>query len=96
MSKELKKKCSRCSEYKTIDNFYKVKGNYLGVGSYCKKCETERKREWRQNNYTTYKKSMNNWNLKNKEKIKASNERIEHRKKMNARFYIKKNKGVKI
>lgn len=36
------KKCSRCLVEKTLDKFHRSKQHRLGVGPYCKDCETER------------------------------------------------------
>lgn len=65
------KKCNRCSQIKSFNNFYKAKKGLFNLHSTCKRCNTEQKR-------LSYKKNKNNINQKrqiyrknNIEKIRA-------------------------
>lgn len=39
------KKCTHCSKFKTVDNFYKVKNGKFGVMATCKHCISEKRKQ---------------------------------------------------
>jgi late competence protein required for DNA uptake (superfamily II DNA/RNA helicase) len=43
-------KCARCQNYKPMDEYYKSSQTSVGIGSYCKACVAEKRRE-NLNNY---------------------------------------------
>jgi hypothetical protein len=49
---QMEKKCTRCGEIKSTDEFYKVKNrpNGTGICSHCKKCQNIMTAEWERKN----------------------------------------------
>ena len=68
--KILMKKCSKCDAPKTIDQFYKVKGNSDGYDNYCKVHRVEATSAYHARN----KDKQRGWSAKNREKNKAFHE----------------------
>ena len=60
------KKCSKCKEVKTLNNFYKHKTNKDGYWGYCKDCHYQYQKEYRLKNQDKIKE----YALKNKDKLK--------------------------
>ena len=46
--------CSCCIQEKPKDDFYKRKGRWNGLNSYCKSCSLEKNKEWREVNRGKY------------------------------------------
>lgn len=44
------KTCTRCGEYRTVEEFYVRSGRKLGYSSQCKHCAVKRVAEWREAN----------------------------------------------
>lgn len=70
------KKCSKCSEVKSVDDYSKYKfkpkkdgTQKIGVRSYCNKCKNQMTRDWFNKN-KDYKKQ---WRKENPEKVKNEN-----------------------
>ena len=45
------KKCKKCGVQKPLSDFYKNKRTKLGVGSYCKICNTATNKKWAEENW---------------------------------------------
>lgn len=63
------KKCSRCEELKTYDEFYK-KGQ--GLQNYCKPCVVEYNAQWVRDNVEYARTRKRNWSRKNRKKVRNS------------------------
>ncbi len=48
------KKCSKCKQFKPLQQFYKIKRGTFGVKSECKKCSIIRFNDWIENNRSKY------------------------------------------
>ena len=77
----MEKRCPKCEETKSIDNFSKCKSRKDGLKVYCKSCASldkkkyyiktkERQKEYRDNNKIKYKEYFSNYYQENGEKIK--------------------------
>ncbi len=64
------KKCSKCGELKSINDFYKDEARKDGHFSGCKKCEAEYRKERYKNNPESYKENNRKYREKNPEKEK--------------------------
>lgn len=52
------RKCKKCQEDKSSDQFFKDKGTASGFRNQCKSCENARTVKWRKNNKTEYNAQM--------------------------------------
>lgn len=70
------KRCPRCSEVKPLSEFHKESRRRLGVGSRCKPCQKEAKRESRKRHPLTpeqrerIRQNHDRWRAKNREKLR--------------------------
>jgi len=64
------KKCSKCEEYKELNNFYKDKNKLFNRASVCISCDKNRKRIHRKNNREHYLEYAKIYRKNNKDKIK--------------------------
>jgi len=62
------KKCSKCAEEKTIDNFRKAKGYQFGVSGICEPCRRAWLRDYKSKNKELFSKYSKEWKLANPEK----------------------------
>ncbi|KKK87966.1 hypothetical protein LCGC14_2747930, partial [marine sediment metagenome] len=69
------KRCTCCSEIKSLDKYHKGKNGYLGYRSACKICENAKKKEWCNNN---------------RDKVKQANRKNYQRNADKNRDYAKK------
>lgn len=58
------KKCSKCGEVKSLDEFYRNKENRSGRYSYCKKCQKESSKRWARDNPESIQKTNRKVRLK--------------------------------
>lgn len=68
----MKKKCSKCSEDKSLKDFSKYKTGTYRVGkphSHCKECEKKKTREWVEKNKERYNKYQIEYYHKRKKMI---------------------------
>jgi hypothetical protein len=69
------KKCSRCGEEKTFDQFYKLASGKYGLQAHCKSCDRDRDRKYRDENREKWRESMRirnaKWREENPEKCTA-------------------------
>jgi len=75
------KVCPTCKQEKPVEEFYKSKSTKSGYISYCKKCSTQKAREWkkqnpeygvmwRKKNREGDRNRLNTWRRNNKDKLK--------------------------
>lgn len=69
--KQLTKKCSKCGEVKSLDEFFNDKRAKKGKRSWCKKCEIKQNKEWEKNNKEWIADYRKKYQQKNKEKLLA-------------------------
>lgn len=87
------KRCPRCGEIKTVEQFYKNKGRQGGIGSWCASCDNEfnplrrnqdkskqRVKRWRENNKEKYLQNQRNWKKNNPDKVREKNKRSNAKK----------------
>jgi len=63
------KKCVRCNNVKSFNEFNKAKNNKDGYYSYCRDCGSNAARSWKALNRKQYKKQQQKWAKNNKEKV---------------------------
>ena len=84
----IKKKCSKCQEEKTLDQFHKCKGKKYDVQSSCKTCQQIRLTDWKKNNPTYYDTYKEQWTIDNSDYNKEYNENNkEHLSELNKQYY---------
>lgn len=62
------KKCSKCKEEKSLDEFFNNKSTKDGKSNYCKKCHTIESKKRKYNYYYDRKEYSKNWYIDNKER----------------------------
>lgn len=62
------KKCSKCKEFKPVDEFYKSKTTSDGKQTYCKVCQLHTATKWQKDNKEKARESSSRWDAKNPEK----------------------------
>lgn len=85
------KKCPKCGESKSFEDFCKDKANKDGLKCYCKTCNVKLVREWRKANPEHNKK----WNQNNKNKIAEYNKKRNNEKPWEREFADAVNNAVK-
>lgn len=81
MNMELLKKCSKCGETKTLNNFVKDKTRKDGLFPQCRDCKRKGKQKYYQENKEFVDKRNKEWIGQNKEKSKAIKKRYRDRNK---------------
>lgn len=93
------KVCSKCKkEYpRTLEYFSKNENRKYGLGSWCKNCDNERSRKYRENNLEKRIESQKKWNEKNPDYYKnyseENKEKLKLYQKGYGKIYRKKNKS---
>lgn len=68
------KTCSKCKEEKSVEDFYK--SSRYGYQAWCKKCNTQAQKDWRENSRDKYRNYHDKWYEENKNSVlKASRDR---------------------
>lgn len=62
------KRCSKCGEEKPIDHFQKRKASPDGLSYWCRQCNTDYTRKWRQNNPDRFRDLNSNASAKERHK----------------------------
>ncbi|MCK9417168.1 hypothetical protein M0Q97_10980 [Candidatus Dojkabacteria bacterium] len=103
----INKRCPKCEEIKSIDNFSKCKSRKDGFSVYCKSCASiakkkyyketiEKQKEYREKNKEKYKNYSKNYYQENKNEIKEKSKKYyienENQKKEYSKKYNNKNK----
>jgi hypothetical protein len=97
----IEKRCAKCEEIKTIDNFSKSKSRKDGFRVYCKSCASnakkkydrenkEKNKKYRENNKEKHKEYFNNYYQENKEKIKEKSKEYYINNRVEKLEYTKK------
>ncbi len=71
-SQIINKKCSKCGEWKLLNEFYKSKTNKDGLCGSCKKCNYKQGRNWIKNNLEKVNGYKKKYCKNNPEKIRES------------------------
>jgi len=89
----MNKKCSKCKDVKSIDEFHKKKASKDSYKSICKKCTSEYKKKYRKENAD----KIRNYRKKNKDKIREQHrEYTRERVKNDPLFKIGRNVSTMI
>ena len=85
MEEILKKQCSKCKEFETLEEFYKRKDNKSGFRKDCKKCNNGVSRKYHNDNKEKTLLQNKQYQKENKEEIKKQRElyREQNREKIN-------------
>jgi hypothetical protein len=59
--------CTKCNEYKSLNEYHKATGRTFGVKSACKQCTKPIKQNHYQNNKEKYKQAFKDFTLRNPE-----------------------------
>lgn len=88
--------CSKCSEEKSLEEYYKKKGCLYGVNSYCKKCHLKIKQELRKKNPEEYRRQTKKYYelTKEEQSIKKKNWIKNNREKYNSYWTNRKKEDV--
>jgi hypothetical protein len=70
------KTCTQCKTPKKESDFYRCKGGKGGLRAECKTCNANRARDWQLNNPDQNRKNKNNWNRKNRDRIKRWEDKL--------------------
>lgn len=79
MNTPKEKKCSKCGELKSVEEYYKDKACKDGIKFRCKCCEKEHRKQYYQS--ASYKKAAKTSRIKNSQNINAYNSRRRSKKK---------------
>ena len=79
------KTCLICQQDKPLDDFHPAPSRKDGRMPYCRLCDNERKRKWKQENPERHKawrkEYMKEWRKKNPDKVKAQDRRVDLKRK---------------
>ena len=67
------KRCGRCGDFKSVDQFYRLKTGYLH--GYCHPCNTEARREWGRANRDSTLAVARRWRADNAERVAENTRR---------------------
>ena len=84
------KKCTKCGEIKHISRYSKKKGRKYGVNSYCKECNREYHKQYREDNKEYIKGYQKEYYKNNKDKIKKKQKEYYKNNKDDVLEYQKK------
>lgn len=94
---DLLKRCPHCDTYKPRDAFYKSSIDPDGLRCHCKQCLSERYKSYYRRNATRLKKDVNNYRLKNLDRIKIKKaeegRRYPEKIRARARRYVQANRA---
>ena len=62
------KQCSKCGEFKKVEEFYRNKDHSDGLDSWCKECMCEKAERWRANNREWEREISRRWQANNPER----------------------------
>ena len=68
---DITKRCPKCNEYKTLNNFYKNKSRKDGLSAYCKICTNQLNIQTHNKNKEHYKKYQKQWKAANREYVNS-------------------------
>ncbi|MDV2964558.1 hypothetical protein RZ532_01100 [Nitratireductor aquimarinus] len=86
------KQCSKCREFKPVEEFSKAVGNSDGCFSYCKCCTRERCRRYREKNPEKIREKDRRYREKNPEKIREKDRRYYEENREKIRRYYEENR----
>ena len=66
---EAQKKCSKCGDVKSLEEFHKDKSRSDGAGAYCKHCISQQKRNYRARNRGLLTRRTKDWVVHNRDRI---------------------------
>lgn len=69
------KRCSKCKEQKPLEDFHKDKAKKGGLRGYCKPCNSESARRWKEENRAAVRASSRRWYTENREAHLENNRR---------------------
>lgn len=84
------KKCSKCKELKTLDEFYNKKTTFDGKQTYCKCCQLQTSSKWQNDNKEKARESSYKWDSRNSDKRLKMSKRYYHN---NKEYYRKMTKN---
>ena len=85
------KKCPKCREVKTLNNFYNHIGRSDGKSAHCKICDNGRQKQYNSNNIDKRTAMVSRWKRLNQAKTAASRLR-DYEKKKNKADYLLRNR----
>jgi hypothetical protein len=86
------KKCSKCGEIKSVDEYYKSKLGKYGFSSQCKKCKDNQTKKHRNDNRDVYLEKCRIRNKKNKHKRKLWREKNKDKIQQQTKAFYEKDK----
>lgn len=81
------KKCSKCGNEQSLDNFHNNKSKKDGKATECKKCKREQDIKYRQKNIQCYKHYLKEYNQINKDKLREQKKKYIAKNKI---YYLKR------
>ena len=89
------KKCSKCQEVKSLDDFYKNRCKKDGLQTICKVCQLKHQNQYHEINKERNNKRSREYNKANKERLSAYGERYRQENKLRQKEYDKKRRQEK-
>lgn len=77
------KKCTKCSEDKELENFYRQKAGRFGVCSVCKVCQRELANKWNKENKERFRANLYKWRAENPQRLSEISKKSWHKNSKN-------------